>query len=40
MALSEGTIDTTATHKKIIDIMEGGEEAFRRRNAIYSSWSN
>jgi hypothetical protein len=40
MALSEGTIDTAATHKKIIDIMEGGEEAFKRRNAIYSSWSN
>lgn len=40
MTLSEGTIDTTATHKKIIDIMEGGEEAFKRRNAIYSSWSS
>jgi predicted ATPase len=40
MTLSEGTIDTAATHKKIIDIMEGGEEAFRRRNAIYSSWGN
>jgi predicted ATPase len=40
MTLSEGTIDTAATHKKIIDIMEGGEEAFQRRNTIYSSWRN
>jgi hypothetical protein len=40
MTLNEGTIDTAETHKQIIDIMEGGEEAFRRRNAIYSSWNN
>jgi len=40
MTVSVGTIDTVETHKKIIDIMEGGEEAFRRRNEIYSSWRN
>lgn len=36
--LDQGTIDTKETHKYIVDIMEGGAEAFRRRNEIYGSW--
>lgn len=36
--LFQGTIDTGDTHKSIVDIMEGGEEAFKRRNDIYTSW--
>lgn len=33
-----GSIDSENAHQKIVDIMEGGYEAFRRRNSIYSSW--
>lgn len=33
-----GSIDSESAHQKIVDIMEGGYEAFRRRNSIYSSW--
>lgn len=36
--LTSGSIDTPASHKKIVEIMEGGYEAFQRRNAIYKSW--
>lgn len=36
--LTAGSIDTPAAHKKIVEIMEGGYEAFQRRNAIYTSW--
>lgn len=36
--LTMGSIDTPEAHKKIVDIMEGGYEAFQRRNAIYTSW--
>ena len=38
MEMECGTIDTTETHKQIVTIMEGGHEAFQRRNAIYGSW--
>ena len=34
-----GNIDQPQTHNKIVDIMEGGEEAFKRRKLIYSNWS-
>jgi chromosome segregation protein len=33
-----GSIDTKACQDKIVRIMEGGEEAFERRKAIYQSW--
>lgn len=36
--MDQGTIDSSSSHKAIVDIMEGGEEAFNRRNEIYTSW--
>ncbi|MDI6793733.1 MAG: histidinol-phosphatase [bacterium] len=33
-----GTIDCRDTQKRIIDIMEGGDEAFDRRRNIYDLW--
>ena len=35
-----GTIDSPNIQKQIVTIMEGGEEAFDRRNNIYNIWSN
>ncbi len=34
-----GTIDNHKTQKQVVDIMEGGEEAFNRRKSIYELWS-
>jgi len=34
-----GTIDNYDTQKQIVTIMEGGEEAFKRRKNIYELWS-
>ena len=36
---SMGNIDNTESHTKIVEIMEGGPEAFRRRNEIYHAWN-
>lgn len=36
--VSQGNIDLNTTHKQIVDIMEGGTEAFERRKLIYTSW--
>lgn len=36
--LIQGNIDSQVSHKNIVDIMEGGAEAFDRRNKIYISW--
>ena len=36
--ISQGNIDMKSTHKKIVDIMEGGEESFDKRQLIYTSW--
>lgn len=33
-----GTIDSAETHRDIVNIMEGGAEAFKKRNQIYKSW--
>ncbi len=33
-----GSIDNPDTRTKIVDIMEGGTEAFERRNQIYKLW--
>ena len=34
-----GTIDNHQTQRFIVDIMEGGDEAFNRRKSIYSIWN-
>ena len=34
-----GNIDCKNTHKKIVDIMEGGKEAFEKRKLIYANWN-
>ena len=36
--ITGGTIDSPGIQKKIVTIMEGGEEAFRRRKTIYENW--
>ena len=33
-----GNMDLSDTHKQIVDIMEGGEDAFEKRQLIYESW--
>ena len=38
IGLKCGTIDSVTTHNDIISIMEGGAEAFMKRNEIYSAW--
>jgi len=38
--VTSGSIDSENAHRKIVDIMEGGYEAFSRRNTIYTSWQN
>jgi len=35
-----GTIDSTEMQDEIIDVMEGGDHAFRKRKQIYESWSH
>jgi uncharacterized coiled-coil DUF342 family protein len=35
-----GNIDCKKTHKKIVDIMEGGKEAFEKRKLIYTNWND
>ncbi len=36
--ISQGNIDLRDTHKQIVDIMEGGKDAFEKRQLIYESW--
>lgn len=36
--VAQGNIDLDSTHKQIVDIMEGGKEAFNKRQLIYTSW--
>jgi energy-coupling factor transporter ATP-binding protein EcfA2 len=38
IALQSGGLDDPAQQKKIVDIMEGGKEAFERRKEIYQIW--
>jgi hypothetical protein len=38
IAVAQGNIDLDSTHKQIVDIMEGGKEAFDKRQLIYTSW--
>ena len=34
----QGNIDLSDTHNQIVDIMEGGRDAFEKRQLIYESW--
>ena len=38
ISLLEGTIDTPGIQKSIVDIMEGGKDAFDKRKYIYNIW--
>ena len=38
ITLNIGTIDTPSIQKSIVDIMEGGKEAFNKRKSIYNIW--
>lgn len=35
-----GTIDSQEMQREIIDVMEGGDNAFRKRKQIYESWNH
>lgn len=39
IVLESGSIDNPTIQKEIVDIMEGGEEAFNRRKEIYQIWN-
>lgn len=39
ITVHSGTIDNHQTQRYIVDIMEGGDEAFNRRKNIYSIWN-
>ena len=38
ITLTSGSIDTPAIQQEIVDIMEGGEDAFNKRKEIYQIW--
>ena len=38
VSVKTGSIDNPVQQMEIIDIMEGGEEAFKRRKEIYEIW--
>lgn len=38
IAIQSGSIDSPALQKEIVDIMEGGEDAFNKRKEIYGIW--
>jgi hypothetical protein len=40
LSLQSGSIDDPAQQKSIIDIMEGGKEAFDKRKEIYQIWKS
>lgn len=40
VSIQQGDIDTPELQNEIVNIMEGGKEAFSKRNVIYSSWGN
>jgi chromosome segregation protein len=37
--IAQGAVDSGAIQKEIVDVMEGGDDAFRRRQRIYDSWT-
>ena len=38
VSVSSGSVDSQTTQRTIVDIMEGGREAFNRRKEIYQIW--
>jgi len=38
VSVQSGSVDTSETQKTIVNIMEGGQEAFNRRKEIYQIW--
>ena len=38
ITVTSGSIDCPALQQEIVNIMEGGEEAFRQRKRIYEIW--
>ena len=38
IGISQGNIDLEESHKQIIEIMEGGQSAFEKRQLIYETW--
>ncbi|MBC9810831.1 AAA family ATPase, partial [Carnobacterium maltaromaticum] len=38
--VSTGSIDNKVIQSKVVNIMEGGREAFTKRTEIYNLWSN
>jgi ABC-type lipoprotein export system ATPase subunit len=38
MTLKSGSIDSPIIQNEIVDIMEGGEDAFNKRKEIYGIW--
>jgi hypothetical protein len=40
ISITGGNIDTPESQRLVIDIMEGGPEAFERRNTIYQIWKS
>lgn len=38
MVVMQGSIDTPGIEESIVDIMEGGKEAFERRKKFYNIW--
>lgn len=40
LSAKTGSVDNKDIQQKIVDIMEGGQEAFNKRTQIYNSWKN
>jgi ABC-type lipoprotein export system ATPase subunit len=40
ISTTEGSIDDTIVQREIVNIMEGGEEAFNQRKMIYELWKH
>lgn len=40
LLLESGSIDSPAIQKEVVEIMEGGEDAFKRRKEIYHRWKS
>jgi chromosome segregation protein len=38
IVVEHGSVDAKVCQAKIVDIMEGGAEAFERRKTIYQAW--
>jgi hypothetical protein len=38
ISVGSGALDNAGIQKEIVDILEGGEEAFRKRKDIYTLW--